>query len=223
MTISATFKPVHPRFFHARLAVALFAGALLAVPALAQTPAVRSGAAVHDTSAVHIDNFGRVSDTYFRGGQPDGHDYADLAAAGVKTIINLTSDDARANEQAMTQAAGMKYIQIPMSTRVAPTAAQISDFLRIVNNPANDPVYVHCVGGRHRTGVMTAIYRMNDDGWSSSQAFAEMKHYKFGMDFLHPEFKAFVMDYHPALNAHAAAPATAPAVDSHADAHRIGG
>ncbi|MGH9410334.1 MAG: fused DSP-PTPase phosphatase/NAD kinase-like protein [Vicinamibacterales bacterium] len=223
MTISATSKPVHFRFFHARFAVALFAGALLAAPALAQTPALRSGAAVHDTSAIHIDNFGRVSDTYFRGGQPDGHDYADLASAGVKTIINLTSDDAQANERAMTETAGMKYIQIPMSTHTAPTAAQIAQFLSIVNNPANEPVYVHCVGGRHRTGVMTAIYRMNDDGWSSSHAFAEMKHYKFGMDFLHPEFKAFVMDYHPAPNAHAAAAATAPAADPHADTHKVGG
>ena len=39
-------------------------------------------------------------------------------------------------------------------------------FLKIVNDPKNQPVYVHCVGGRHRTGVMTAIYRMTVDKWS---------------------------------------------------------
>ena len=58
---------------------------------------------------------------------------------------------------------------------------------------------------------MTAIYRMTRDGWSSDQAFREMKHYKFGADFLHPEFKRFVYGYRitqesPALLEASAAP-----------------
>jgi len=161
---------------------------LLVVPAAAQTRDLSA-------SKVHIDNFGRVSDTYYRGAQPTGRDYTDLAALGVKTLINLTSDDADASEEAMTERAGMKYVQIPMTTHEPPTTAQLSQFLALVNDPANQPVYVHCVGGRHRTGVMTAAYRMTKDGWTSERAFAEMKKYKFGADFLHPEFKAFVYDY----------------------------
>ena len=39
---------------------------------------------------------------------------------------------------------------------------------------------------------MTAVYRMTRDGWGADQAFKEMKQYKFGSDFLHPEFKRFV-------------------------------
>ena len=68
-------------------------------------------------------------------------------------------------------------------------------FLQLVNDPANQPVYVHCAGGRHRTGVMTAVYRMTSDGWTADRAFKEMKDYKFGADFLHPEFKKFVYGY----------------------------
>jgi protein tyrosine/serine phosphatase len=82
-----------------------------------------------------------------------------------------------------------------MTTRRAPTTANVAEFLKIVMEPLNQPVYVHCVGGRHRTGVMTAIYRMTQDGWTSDQAFKEMKKYNFGPDFLHPEFKAFVYAY----------------------------
>lgn len=67
--------------------------------------------------------------------------------------------------------------------------------MNIVNDPANQPVYVHCVGGRHRTGVMTAVYRMIQDSWSPDQAFEEMKQYKYEADFLHPEFKKFVYAY----------------------------
>lgn len=52
---------------------------------------------------------------------------------------------------------------IPMTTHERPTRAVIEQFLRIVDDPENQPVYVHCVGGRHRTGVMTAVYRMTTD------------------------------------------------------------
>jgi protein tyrosine/serine phosphatase len=78
--------------------------------------------------------------------------------------------------------------------------------MRIVNDPANQPVYVHCVGGRHRTGVMTAAYRMSEDGWNADRAFKEMKDFKFGADFLHSEFKDFVYGYQPQ---HAVVAATA--------------
>jgi protein-tyrosine phosphatase len=144
---------------------------------------------------IRIDNFGRISATYYRGAQPEGGDYADLAALGVKTVINLTSDDALAEEPTMVAKAGMKYVAIPMTTRVAPTPEQLDRFLKIVNDPASQPVFVHCVGGKHRTGVMTAVYRMTQDSWTSDQAFNEMKQFKFGAVMLHPEFKKFVYDY----------------------------
>ena len=167
----------------------------LASPVAARAGDARSSTAVVDTSRIRIDNFGRVNPNYYRGAQPKEHDYMDLAALGVKTLINLTSDDAEPNERAMTERAGMSYFQIPMTTHQPPTPAQLTQFLRIVNDPANQPIYVHCVGGRHRTGVMTAAYRMTGEGWTADQAFKEMKQYNFGADFLHPEFKAFVYGY----------------------------
>jgi tyrosine-protein phosphatase SIW14 len=147
------------------------------------------------STTIRIDNFGKVDATYYRGAQPQGRDYADLAALGVKVLINLTSDDADGSEQRLAEAAGMRHVRIPMTTRKPPTSAQIDEFMKIVSDPANQPVYVHCVGGRHRTGVMTAVYRMMHGGWDAARAFAEMKQYKFGADFLHPEFKRFVYDY----------------------------
>ena len=55
---------------------------------------------------------------------------------------------------------------------------------------------------------MTAAYRMAQDGWTADRAFSEMKQYKFGADFLHPELKKFVYAY----RAEPAAPAASPAV-----------
>ena len=146
--------------------------------------------------SVHIKNFGQINENYYRGAQPEGQDYDNLKALGVKTVINLIKDE-KGDEGAMVQGMGMKYVHIPMTTGTPPTSDQIKQFLSLVEDPANQPVFVHCVGGKHRTGVMTAVYRMTEDGWNADQAFKEMKQYKFGADFLHPEFKNFVYHYQP--------------------------
>jgi uncharacterized protein (TIGR01244 family) len=155
-----------------------------------------------------IKNFGHINDNYYRGAQPQNQDYADLAALGIRTVINLTSDDAEANEKMMVENAGMKYYQIPMNTHVPPTTAQLTEFLEIVNDSASQPVYVHCVGGRHRTGVMTAVYRMMN-GWDAGRAYKEMKQYDFGPGFLHSEFKNFVFDYYDEVIVAKSAPSPA--------------
>ena len=163
--------------------------------------------AAEQNQQTHIDNFAKVSEIYYRGAQPVGQDYADLAALGVKTVINLTSDDAQPGEKAAVERNKMRFVDIPMTTRVAPTTEQMLAFMAVANDPANQPVYVHCVGGRHRTGVMTAVYRMVNDGINGSDAFKEMKQYKYGADFLHPEFKSFVQNFDAKAFAAAAASA----------------
>ena len=171
--------------------------ALSLAPATAHYASAQPPPAAVILSSIRIDNFGRISPTYYRGAQPKGRDYADLAAIGVKTVINLTSDDASVDEAMMAERTGLAYFHIPMTTHVVPTAAQLAEFMKIVTDPAKQPVYVHCVGGKHRTGVMTAAYRMAHDGWTADRAFKEMKQYKFGADFLHSEFKQFVYSFRP--------------------------
>jgi tyrosine-protein phosphatase SIW14 len=176
-----------------RLAVAAFAiGCFAPVQASAQLDpkAIQS--------SVEIFNFGRVHDTYYRGALPGAADVAALARLGVKTVIDLQKDGDE-HEAGLVERAGMTYVRIPMTTRVAPTPDQLAQFLSLVNDPASQPVYVHCKEGRHRTGVMTAVYRMTAHGWNADRAFKEMKDYKFGWDFLHPEFKRFVYAYQPAV------------------------
>jgi protein tyrosine/serine phosphatase len=194
--VSSTVTPPH------RYAIAALLVLSLVGPVSAQTKSTDAPKpAQADVSRITIDNFGRINSNYYRGAQPEGRDYADLAALGIKTLINLTSDDAQANEESMAQKVGMKHIHIPMTTRVAPTAGEIVQFLKVATDPASQPVYVHCVGGRHRTGVMTAVYRIAQEHWSAEQAFKEMKQYNFGADFLHPEFKKFVYGFPAFLTA----------------------
>jgi tyrosine-protein phosphatase SIW14 len=183
--------------------------------ALAYPPSTHAQSADRGSGAsvtgprIAIENFGCVGPTYYRGAQPRGRDYADLGALGIKAVINLASDDADPREPAMVDASGMKYFQLPMTVHEPPTSARLVEFLSLVTDPANQPVFVHCVGGRHRTGVMTAVYRMTQNRWTAAQAFGEMKRYKFGPDFLHPEFKAFVYRYGTELLRSVTAPLSA--------------
>ena len=177
-----------------------------------QTQAKDSPDAVQAVApSLDIYNFGQVSASCFRGAELKGTAASGLAARGVKMVIDLRSDgDVKSVEADLVSSAGMKYVRIPMTTRTAPTSEQVSKFLALVTDPANQPVYVHCVEGRHRTGVMTAIYRMTVDRWTADRAFGEMKDYKFGMDFLHPEFKQFVFSFRPAVQTELAERAASP-------------
>ena len=144
---------------------------------------------------IRIENFGCINENYYRGAQPGKKDYADLAALGVKTIIDLQRDG-EAGEQKLVEAAGMKFFRIGLTTSAAPTPEQTSQFLQIVNDPVNQPVFVHCKGGRHRTGEMTAVYRITHDNWSADNAYAEMKQYEFEKGFIsHSTLKNYVFDY----------------------------
>ena len=198
-------------------------GLAASTSAIAASPAAPSPAAsAAALSRIHIDNFGKVDEAYFRGAQPDGRDYDDLAALGVKTVIDLTKGG-RDNEKAMVEHAGMSFVRIPMTTGDRPADAAVQQFLSIVNDPAKQPVYVHCQGGQHRTGVMTAVYRMTKYGWTEDKAYDEMKQYKFETFFGHPELRQFVHDFASTAKSVAAplvatAAAALPAVGQQAQA-----
>src|SRR4029078_10620409 len=56
----------------------------------------------------------------------------------------------------------------------------IDQFLKILDDPANYPVLLHCKAGLHRTGSFTAIYRMEYDHWAPSAAVLELRANGFG-------------------------------------------
>lgn len=153
---------------------------VLVVIATGLSGAVRGQAPV--VSTVTIENFGKVNESYYRGGQPKEKNIVQLKQLGIKTIIDLRKDK---KPEAATWAAnaGLRYFNIPMLPARAATEEQTNYFLSLVNDPANWPVYVHCKGGRHRTGALTAVYRITHDGWNAQQAFEEMLKYDFNDGF----------------------------------------
>ena len=157
---------------------------------------------------VRIKNFGQMDDRFFRGARPEDADYPALAALGVKTIIDLT-DNSKEYEQPAVERAGLRYVNIPMVDKSRPTMEQINEFLKLIDDPATGKFYVHCAGGRHRTGVMGAVYRFTHDQWNLDQVLAEMDQYEFGTGTGHGKQRDFVKDYWQQFQATAKATATA--------------
>ena len=153
---------------------------------------------------INIKNFGKMDARFYRGAQPKEEDYKDLKALGIKTVIDL-QDSPTNYEKRDVEALGMRYVNIPMSDSVYPKEESISAFLKLINDPTTGVFFAHCAGGRHRTGVVGAIYRFNVDHWNYDQAYAEMKDYDFYTRWGHGDMKKYVDDYWQHMQANGAA------------------
>jgi len=144
---------------------------------------------------IKISNFGQMDEHLYRGEQPNEEDYKALAEIGIKVIVDLRNDPQPFAKPA-TEAAGMRYVNIPMSDKKRPSDTQIEEFLALTQNKEEGPFYIHCKGGRHRTGVMGAVYRYNYDKWTYEQVYREMKDYDYYSRWGHGALGDYVKDYY---------------------------
>jgi uncharacterized protein (TIGR01244 family) len=120
-----------------------------------------------------IRNFVQVNPQFCTGGQPRIEHYAKLKADGVKTVLNLRQPtEHRADEErAAVEQAGLKYFNVPVVYQ-NPTDAQVDEFLKITDDPANRPMFIHCTAAI-RVGAFWAIRRAVRDGVSVDAALEE--------------------------------------------------
>ena len=184
-------------FFRYALGTLITILALAIVSSAQETPDQILSARV---KIIRIQNFGQMDERFYRGAQPSGKDYNDLAALGIHTVIDLR-DDPQRNERTVVESLGMKYVNIPMAGKKYPTPEVTELFLKTVNDPATGKFFVHCAGGRHRTGAMGAVYRFQFYHWNFDQVYKEMKQYDFYTSWGHQAFKDFVEDYYARIQA----------------------
>ena len=172
--------------------------------------AVAQTAERQDFSKVQIKNFGRMDERFYRGAEPKNlDDFKALKELGISTVIDLQAEP-EAAEKGMVESLGMRYVNIPMIEKKYPLAEHVEAFLKLVEEPSTGKFFVHCAGGRHRTGVMGAVYRFNHYGWNYEQVYSEMKDFDFYTRFGHGDFKKYVQDYWGRIQANqTAAPAGA--------------
>jgi len=69
--------------------------------------------------------------------------------------------------------AGLKYFNVPVEY-TKPTAAQVDEFLRLTDDPANRPMFIHCTAAI-RAGAFWMIRRIVRDKWTWDDALAEAR------------------------------------------------
>ena len=130
------------------------------------------------------------------------HDYR------IKTVVTLRSghfpgepppDQA---EEEFCNKEEIKYFRLPQqpweaSDGSVPNEINVVQFREIMNDPANYPVLVHCLAGKHRTGAMCAVFRMEHDHWTNQEALDELR--MFGFDKLDetPDVLGYLGSYQP--------------------------
>lgn len=156
---------------------------------------VSIGAAQAPLSYKELPNFHKVSDKLYRGGQPLAGYAQKLGEIGVKTIINLRGEDEIGRgEQKEAETAGLRYFNVSMPGLSAPSEEQVSRVMAIIDNPENQPVFIHCKRGSDRTGTIAAVYRISHEGWTADRAIAEAKQY--GLSWAEFGMKGYISDYY---------------------------
>jgi protein tyrosine/serine phosphatase len=150
-------------------------------------PASRAQSAPKQVAGVT--NFGQVTERYFRGGAVTPAGVDNLAAIGVRTIIDLR-DKPSPGEPEACRRNGIEYHKFPMDGSVTPDEKAVNQILSLIQN-AKQPAYVHCSAGKHRAGTIAALYRMRVQGWPKERAWAEQQSYGFGPAQGHPELYAY--------------------------------
>lgn len=121
----------------------------------------------------------KVANNVYRGPRPTN--MGELTALGVKHIMNLEVGwfeffhQGAKRELDMAHFAGVECYHLPMSDWFFPSDASIRNKLAIIDVKAKAaPIYVHCLHGEDRTGLICAAYKVTRLGWDIDQAIQEM-------------------------------------------------
>jgi protein tyrosine/serine phosphatase len=153
----------------------------MGLPAFAETP-----------KAPGIHNFRQVDEQVYRGAQPTNAGFKYLATLGVRVVLDLREHDERSSaEEKMVTAAGMRYVNVPMTGLTPPTEAEARKVLSLLEGPG--PVFVHCKRGADRTGSVIAAYRIHHQGWDNAKALKEAN--EDGMGFRQTPRRDFIRTF----------------------------
>ena len=159
---------------------------------------------------------------FYRSGQMTGSGLAEvLKRYHIKTVINLQHEHpdpplcdtwagnwfggARTPESEICKRLDVRYILIqadvlPEPNDLTTQPPGVSEYLSLLDDESSYPVLVHCLAGLHRTGRLTAIYRMEYEGWGLAEAVREARANGYGYDKATDDDKMliqFVQNYKP--------------------------
>ena len=101
-----------------------------------------------------------------------------IAQQHIKTLLTLREggDFNEEQERSVLDSCGVQFRKVVIPYKVSDESriARIEEAIEVMTDPANQPVYVHCWAGCHRTGAVVAIYRVSRCGWTEEAAHKEL-------------------------------------------------
>jgi protein tyrosine/serine phosphatase len=145
-------------------------------------------------AAAGVPNLYRVNASLYRSAQPTRDGIASIDEDArlvdgdlpIKTILSLRT--LRGDAGIDDGSSALTFVRIPAQSW-HPEDEDVVRFLRIVTDPALQPVLVHCRRGADRTGTMVAIYRVVVEGWTKVDAISEMTQGGYGF---HPVWQNLI-------------------------------
>lgn len=126
-----------------------------------------------------VPNFHEIGQGVYRGGQPSPDGWDELQKLKIKTVVRLDLESEGGNDEQVKKP-GMTVVDASgppskYSERYeAPAPERIRLAVETLANESNRPVYVHCLHGQDRTGLIVGIYRVLYDHYTKEQAYKEM-------------------------------------------------
>lgn len=156
-------------------------------------------AALYRAQYIHAKRFREVEPgRLYRSGQMTAEGFRETVERyGIRTVVNLQHEEpdpllpdnwlgkGKINESALCAQLGVRYRLItpdvlPPGNQLDWEPPAVKEWRDLLDDESNYPVLLHCKAGLHRTGRLTAIYRMEFRGWSPGEALRELRANGYG-------------------------------------------
>ncbi|KGQ00887.1 hypothetical protein PAAG_12430 [Paracoccidioides lutzii Pb01] len=126
------------------------------------------------------DNFAEIVKGVYRSSFPLPVHLDSIAKLHLKTIIILVDEEWSPDYGEFIRKNGITSYIIPILANKVPQVSTpyetVVEVLKIILNPKNHPLLIHCNKGKHRTGCIVACFR-RVQGWSVIAALQEYQKY----------------------------------------------
>ena len=116
----------------------------------------------------------------------------------IRAVLNLCEPDELGAQKCIDQrqavrGAGARLIELPMPATIDPADPAIAEFVKVLSNPDNYPLLVHCQHGVTRTAKVLAMYDILFRRMTAEQSLSAMP--LFGRDSYSVAVRAFARNF----------------------------
>ncbi|WPK26288.1 hypothetical protein PUMCH_003637 [Australozyma saopauloensis] len=124
------------------------------------------------------ENFAPVIDKIYRSSFPQAQNFPFLKKLGLKSVLCLIPEEYPQSHEEFFEQEGIKLFQLGMAGNKEPfvkiSLSLITEAMKILLDPENRPILIHCNRGKHRTGCLVGTLRRLQ-GWSLTIIFDEYR------------------------------------------------